>query len=338
MDSKRTISDLKQRQSLPLPAKVAMTQQRIMEWVKEFGEDGVYVSFSGGKDSTVLLHIVRQMFPCIEAVFVDTGLEYPEIKQFVRQHENVTILRPKMGFKDVICNYGYPIISKTVSHGVAIARNKPDGNVARRQFGDDYKSKFALKQWRPLTKTDFKISDKCCGVMKKAPAKLYEHETEKKPMTAQMACESLTREKNWAELGCNAFDLKRPVSNPMSVWTENDVLQYIKENSIEICSVYGDIVPEGGQLALCEGDCKLCTTGCKRTGCVFCGYGAHLEKGEGRFQRLKRTHPKLYAYCIGGGAYDPEDGLWKPDKNGLGMAHVFDELCKQYGENFIRYK
>lgn len=83
--------------------------------------------------------------------------------------------------------------------------------------------------------------------------------------------------------------------------------------------------------------CKLCTTGCRRTGCVFCMFGAHLEKGETRFQRLKHTHPKLYNYCIYGGAYD-SDGIWKPDKNGLGMKHVFDELNKIYGENFIRYE
>jgi 3'-phosphoadenosine 5'-phosphosulfate sulfotransferase (PAPS reductase)/FAD synthetase len=146
------------------------------------------------------------------------------------------------------------------------------------------------------------------------------------------------RESQWIAHGCNNFDSDHPISNPMSFWTDQDVLQYIKQNNIEICSVYGDIIPEGGQLPLCDGDCKLCTTGCDRTGCVFCGYGAHLEKGEGRFQRLKRTHQKLYDYCIGGGAYDAEDGLWKPDKNGLGMAHVFDELNKLYGKDFIRYK
>jgi 3'-phosphoadenosine 5'-phosphosulfate sulfotransferase (PAPS reductase)/FAD synthetase len=242
----RSISDLRQRQSLPLGAKVSMTQRRILEWVNEFGENGVYVSFSGGKDSTVLLHLVRQMFPDIEAVFVDTGLEYPEIRQFVRQHENATILRPKMVFKDVICKYGYPVISKTVSHGVEIARNNPEGNVMKRQFSDDYESKFALKAWKPIIKADFRISDKCCNNMKKYPAKKFEHERQKHPFTAQMADESLTRQKNWIQNGCNAFDMKRPISNPMSFWTEQDVLQYIKENNIEICSVYGDIIPEGG--------------------------------------------------------------------------------------------
>ena len=92
-----------------------MTQERIRGWVNEFGEDGVYVSFSGGKDSTVLLHIVRNMYPNVKAVFVDTGLEYPEIREFVKSFENVYWLRPKMNFRQVIEKYGYPFISKEVS-------------------------------------------------------------------------------------------------------------------------------------------------------------------------------------------------------------------------------
>lgn len=104
--------ELRQMQSLPLAAKVRMTENRIRDWVREFGEDGVYVSFSGGKDSTVLLHIVRNMYPDVEAVFVNTGLEYPEIQKFVKTFDNVTILRPKMRFDEVIKKYGYPLISK----------------------------------------------------------------------------------------------------------------------------------------------------------------------------------------------------------------------------------
>lgn len=79
----------------------------------------------------------------------------------------------------------------------------------------------------------------------------------------------------------------------------------------------------------------LCTTGCDRTGCIFCAFGAHLDK-EPRFERLKQTHPRQYEYCIGGGEYD-ENGVWKPNKQGLGMGHVFAELNKLYGEGFIKY-
>lgn len=109
-------------QSLSLMSKINMTRQRIRGWIDEFGEDGVYVSFSGGKDSTVLLHLVRRDFPDVKAVFIDTGLEYPEIRQFVRTFSNVDILKPKMNFRQVIENYGYPFISKEVSETVDYAR------------------------------------------------------------------------------------------------------------------------------------------------------------------------------------------------------------------------
>lgn len=117
-----TLQELQMLQALPLQAKVLKTKQRIREWVREFGEDGVYVSFSGGKDSTVLLHIVREMYPDIPAVFCDTGLEYPEIREFVKTWDNVIWLKPKMSFRKVIEKYGYPFISKEVSECVYGAR------------------------------------------------------------------------------------------------------------------------------------------------------------------------------------------------------------------------
>lgn len=122
MENKHTISDLYQMQSLSLGSKIRMTEQRIRGWVDEYGEDGVYVSFSGGKDSIVLLHIARRLYPDIKAVFVDTGLEYPEVRQFVKKFKNVDWIRPKMTFRQVIERYGYPFISKEVSETVDYAR------------------------------------------------------------------------------------------------------------------------------------------------------------------------------------------------------------------------
>ena len=122
MADKHTRNDLFQMQSLPLSAKIQMTKRRISEWVEYFGEDGVYVSFSGGKDSTVLLDLVRNSYPEIPAVFVDTGLEYPEIREFVRTFENVVWLKPKMNFRQVIEKYGYPFFSKEISECIAESR------------------------------------------------------------------------------------------------------------------------------------------------------------------------------------------------------------------------
>ena len=109
---------LKELQSLSLSRKIGITSARIIEWYNHY-EGQVYISFSGGKDSTVLLDIARKLFPDIEAVFVNTGLEYPEIQRFVKSFDNVTILRPEMSFIDVITKYGYPMISKEVAECVS---------------------------------------------------------------------------------------------------------------------------------------------------------------------------------------------------------------------------
>lgn len=356
----RTRDDLLIMQALPLELKVRMTQRRVWEWVKEYGEDGVYLSWSGGKDSAVLRHIIMQDFPDIVSVFVNTGLEYPEIQSFVRaakdRGEPVEILRPEMRFDEVIKKYGYPVIGKEVSNAIYEARRsiergnlntvrikRLNGELRMTKDGKD-RSQFNHEKYKQLLNTDFIVSDRCCRVMKKTPVKLYSKRTEKKPITAQMASESRLRLNKWLQNGCNGFDMKAPISNPIAFWTEQDVLQYIKQHNVEIASVYGEIVykhdPEQMRLEDftdekigCE---ALCTTGCNRTGCIFCGFGAHLEKGEGRFERLKRTHPRQYEYCIGGGEYNGA-GIWQPNKEGLGMGHVFDELNRLYGDGFIRY-
>lgn len=353
-----TIDDLHMMQALPLSVKVRMSETRIRQWVGYYGESGVYISFSGGKDSTVLLHIVRGLYPDVPAVFVNTGLEYPEIQAFVKTFDNVEILRPKMRFDEVIRKYGYPFIGKEVSERVYNARlciksngekyiehyyqlvgELPKSKKADLYGANAFLNRYDFTKYKPLLNCDFSISNACCGIMKKRPIKSYG--SGKVGITAQMAEESRLRTQKWVQHGCNGFDMKNPISNPMSFWTEQDILHYIKENHLPIASVYGDIVQVDEDGFIYETSllptCKYMTTGCHRTGCIFCGYGAHLEKGEGRFQRLKRTHPKQYDYCLGGGAYDPEDGLWKPTKEGLGMAHCIDELCRLYGKDFIKY-
>lgn len=338
-----TIEDLAIMQGLPLPVKVRMSETRIRQWVQYYGEDGVYISFSGGKDSTVLLDIVRNLYPGIPAVFVNTGLEYPEIQSFVKTFDNVEILRPKMRFDEVIRKYGYPFISKDISQTIYYARSCGSNSRYYRKLlgiGEFENSRYACPKYKALYDADFVISHKCCDAMKKGPAHSYERKTNRKKITGQLAEESMLRTQKWLQHGCNAFDQKLPVSNPLSFWTEQDILQYIKETRLPIAPVYGDIVQVdeyGFEYDATFVPCKYKTTGCYRTGCIFCGYGAHLEKGESRFQRLKRTHPKQYDYCLGGGGYDPADGLWKPTKEGLGMAHVIDELCRLYGKDFIKY-
>ena len=293
---------------MSLKDKIRFTQRRITEWVEHFGINGVYVSFSGGKDSTVLLHIVREMYPDIEAVFVDTGLEYPEIRQFVKTFDNVTWLRPEMRFDKVIEKYGYPIVSKEVSECIEGARKYLEDKNHYKYRMDKLDGKLKSHnrpQWKFLLNAPFKISNKCCNVMKKKPTHNFYKKTGKNPILGTMAEESDLRTSQYLKQGCNGFNNKIPTSTPIAFWTEQDVLEYIDTYKIPIASVYGNIERERE---------RYYTTGCQRTGCMFCGYGCHSEKYPNRFQRLAETHPKQYDYII----------------NTLNMGKVLDYIGVEY--------
>lgn len=330
---KHTISDLYQMQSLPLSAKQRMTLLRIRGWVEEYGEDGVYVGFSGGKDSEVLLDMVRKYYPRIKAVFIDTGLEYPAIRLFVKKFENVDIIRPDITFKEVLIKYGYPIIAKEVASVIHEAKNLKPGKTMTsriRRLNGELRDKngelsmFNVPHYKYLMYAPFKISDKCCDVMKKAPAHRYESATNRKPILGQMADESRLRKQKWLKYGCNAFELKNPQSNPMSFWTENDVLQYIKENNLEIAEPYGKVIEEkDGE------ECKYRTTGCQRTGCIFCLFG--IKQDQFRLLKLKDEEPQLADYVLRGGGEFNDKGEWQPSDRGLGYWFVLEYLNK-YGD------
>lgn len=271
-------------QQWPLERKIQVTQTRILEFGLKL-DNKVCISFSGGKDSTVLLDMARRVFPDIEAVFFDTGLEFPEVRAFVETVDNVKWIRPKMNFRKVIETYGYPIISKHIAGYIASARNNPDSTRAKYLRGDIPSKCFGFSggKYYYLVDAPFKCSEYCCTVMKKQPMHRYFKDTGNHPIIGTMASESMIRRNQWLKNGCNIMSGKTPMSKPMSFWTEQDVLEYIKRFDIQYASVYGEIVQDEGG--------KYHTTGYNRTGCVFCGFGSHLEKEPNRFQRLKESHP-----------------------------------------------
>lgn len=422
---RHTLQELQQMQALPLDLKVALTKSRIRAWINEYGTDGVYVSFSGGKDSTVLLDLVRQDYPEVPAVFCNTGLELPEVLQFVRKYENVTWLRPKMSFQEIVEKYGYPFFGKEICETVYGARryltelrrrteNPPDRQTDRqtrpirewhricdllgieRRYGsartsqtssgyrdaereragnaagvvdlyeqikygtmpepirlqmlngtfknpDGTKSMFNKVRYQFMLKAPFEISNRCCYVMKKSIAHKHQKDTGRHPMTAQMASESKLRTQQWLKNGCNGFNLNSPISNPMSFWTESDVLLYIREHKLPIASVYGDIVGDDdadGQMKLelfeLDRPC-LRTTGMSRTGCFACMYGYQREKQEeNRLEMmLKYSNPKLVDYLLRGGEFREPDGIWHPHR-GLGYWFII-EYVNKYGNFKLTY-
>lgn len=251
--------------------------------------------------------------------------------------------------------------------GIAQTGQTGEGGVfsnPKEQFGD--KSQFNKEKWLPLARdVPLLISHYCCQKMKKQPMHKYQRQKKYKPILATLAEESRVRKQAWIRHGCNAFESNNPMSQPMSFWTEQDVLAYIVRYNLKIASVYGEIVHVGvdGEhyapmdlLGYPMNNLKC--TGCQRTGCVYCLFGAHLEKpGEERLVQLAKVEPRKYEYALGGGQwsdnpfYDPAaqeyDGEWKnwnpkkiwtPSKKGLGLAKAIDLVNEVYGKGFIRYE
>ncbi|OGO90486.1 MAG: hypothetical protein A2Y17_12175 [Clostridiales bacterium GWF2_38_85] len=276
-------------QALPFTTKVNKSITRIVEWIIYY-EGQVYISFSGGKDSTVLLHLCRYVFPEIQGLFINTGLEYPENVEFALSIENVKEIKPRISYKKVIEEYGYPVPTKEIAHTVRWARkgsewalNKLNGTKLGK---DGKKSKYCCEKWKFLIDAPFKVSEECCKVMKKEPAYEFERQSGKKPIIGTTAEESGQRNSDWLTHGCNAFDNERPKSNPLSFWTEQDILRYIKEFNLPYSAAYGDIKQkESGEYYV---------TGAPRTGCMGCMFGVHLEPMPNRFQKMAVTHPKHY--------------------------------------------
>lgn len=335
-----TKTDLLQMQSLPLDAKIRMTARRISTFCDS---EDAYLSISGGKDSRVLDDLERRFVKAgIPRVFINTGLEYRSVRECGTKYADV-VLRPEKNFREALTEYGYPVISKEVAQTIAEARiGLKNGKNQKRiemlngtlKKKDGTKSIFNIPHYKFLLDAPFRISHKCCDVMKKKPAKKYEKETGRSPILATMAEESRLRLQKWLLHGCNAFDMKRPQSTPMAFWTENDVLEYIFKYKIDYAECYGDIVPQvdksqiEGQMNLYDithnyEGCRFCTTGCKRTGCIFCLFG--IRQTPNKILQLEKQDKKLADYVLNGGEYDSE-GMWIPTNEGLGYSKILDYL------------
>lgn len=285
---------LQQMQSLPLEAKIVKSQQRIREWYSHW-EGNVFVSVSG-KDSTVLLHIARDIYPNIPAVFCDTGLEWPEVKAHIKTLNNVDWIRPKISFKEIITTYGYPFPSKEQARHIELCKNTKSERVKKEKLeGVGPKKHFKISEkWKFLLDAPFKVSNKCCDILKIRPFNKYAKPTRKDirrhPMMGVMAEESNSRRNKYLRYGCNAYDTRIPRSHPLGFWTEQDVLRFIKENNISIPSIYGEVIEHGNG--------NLWLSGVQRTGCMYCLFGFQYDIGESKFEILKREHPANYKYCM----------------------------------------
>ena len=280
--------NLAKLQALSLDDKILYSTVKIREfYLSQKGR--VYVSFSGGKDSTVLLHLVRSIYPDVPAVYIDTGLEFPELRDHVRATEDVTWLKPDKSFRQVILECGYPVVSKQVAKVIDQAQRGLPNGLNRISF----EGRYGYERYAYLKDAPFRVSDKCCDMMKKKPAKAYYRETGRCPYLGMHADESALRRDIWEREGENIETTKIPSSSPLSIWTDDDVWEYIHRHGLTYPSVYDEGYP--------------------RTGCVFCMFGITVDRF--RFVRLKNTHPRLHEYCM------------RPiEKGGLGMKEVLEYM------------
>jgi len=295
---------LKFLQGLPLRHKISFSLGLIKEFQQAMQEQGkgIQVSYSGGKDSTVLLDLVRRVSPDTAAIFADTGLEYPEIRRFALGTPNTCRVRPagkdgkRLTFPQVVKEHGWCYPSKDIAEIVDAARRGRPWALLRLKGlsadGTPSNWRKRYKKWAFLVDLPIKISDKCCYWIKERPLAMYARTTKTAPIVGTMAAESQRRTQAWLRNdGCNTYAGRRQASKPLSFWTEQDILRYLRDYGISYCKdIYGDIVedPDSG---------KLMTTGADRTGCMFCPIAAYLNGGA-KFRRMAASHPKLYQYVM----------------------------------------
>ena len=280
------LKELRKRQSWTLHQKIDHSLGVIDQFISRLNGQ-VYVGFSGGKDSTVLLDLCRIIKPDIKAVFCNTGNEYPDIVRFVRELKategyNIEIIYPKLKPAQVFEKYGFPLISKEQSQSIYEVMHAKSESTIKRRLGIDpkYRNKPSVisDKWLFLLKEPFSISHKCCYCLKKSPFEIYEKENNLHPIMGVMASESLMREKMYLRKGgCNSFDGGRIKSLPLSIWLEDDIWAYIRDRGLKIADIYHK--------------------GAKRTGCMFCGYGCQF-KDDNRLQLCYELYTKMYNHFM----------------------------------------
>ena len=280
------INELKERQAWSLEQKIDHSLGAIDQFYQRL--DGkVYVSFSGGKDSTVLYWLARKIYPDIKAVFCNTGNEYPDIVKFVNRMKeeggNIEIIHPKFKPQEVMSKYGFPLISKEQSFYVKSVKTNPNTNQSKRALGlikSNFSGRISAK-YLYLIDEPYMISNYCCTHLKKKPFEEYDKNKGLSPILGIMAGESSRRMASYLKRGgCNVFShtkRDRSTSHPLSIWTEKDIWDCIERYNIPIADIY--------------------KKGATRTGCMFCGYGCHF-KDDNRLQLVYDLYPKWYNHFM----------------------------------------
>jgi len=299
---KITSDELHERQGWTLNQKIDHTLGAIEQFYN-YTNGNCVIMFSGGIDSTVLLHLARKRYPDIKALFVNTTNEFIEILRFVRSTPNVETLLPKVTFLDTVKLYGFPLVSKKVAKAIRYIKYPAPKNDKVRNLvltginskGQPCPSYKLAKKWYFLKDVEFELTNKCCEILKHKPFREYQKKHKVYPITGIMAENSQQRKGNYLKYGCNIMNGNNPTSRPLEIWLDKDIWSYIEKYNVPYCDVYDK--------------------GEKNTGCAYCGFGCHLEK-ESRFERLKEREPKRY------------EQMMKLKNNGVTYAEAIQMVLK----------
>ena len=300
-------------QSLPYKVKVGKAKQRIREFIYGCDQLGFNTHVSvGGLDSITLLCLIRSMNIDIPAVSVSVL----EDKSIIRVHKQlgITMLKPLKTKHEILQEEGFPVISKKIATKIMALQDPTEGNATIRhaiitgECGEKghYATNSAMqlpKRWLELFGgyenenegtsyqiPPFKVSSKCCEIMKERPCDIWAKENNSKPFLGLMASEGGRRQEALEEHGCNYFGKTTIRSAPFAPFLRNDLLQLALDLEVPIPEIYGRIErdPNG----------NLRTTGAQRTGCEMCGFGIHMEKRPHRFDKLYDRNPKAWDYWM----------------------------------------
>ena len=273
-----TYEELKERQGWTLAQKIDHSLGVIEQFSNHF--DGmVYVAFSGGKDSCVMLSLVEMLIPQVPAMFIMTGCESPSVCRFIREMKaeghNIEITKPKKTLKEVFAKEGFPLVSKKTAHNIMAVRRNPDCVNSQRLVDPKNKHRIPAK-WLYLLNEPYEVSDRCCYWLKKSPSHEYGKRTGRYAFVGVLASESDSRAAGYITRGgCNSFDDSHntyPTSWPLAIWNEEDIWAYIKDRGLRIPDIY--------------------EKGATRTGCMGCGFGAHISTAG--LDTLRELWPKMY--------------------------------------------
>lgn len=252
----------------------------IKKVINKYGIENFVISFSGGKDSTVLSKLVDIAIPNneIPRVFINTGIEYKAIVDFVhekmKKDKRFIEIKPSIPLSMIFKKYGYPFKSKEHSQLVHLFQQNGhskstlryyDPPENRKRFGCPKVLKYQFEEG-----TQLKISDKCCTKLKKEPFSKWQEENSKPyKMTGERLLEGGLRA---SHKGCLVIDknskLKKfkPLNPITSEWLE----WFINEYQVELCKLYDE------------------PYNFKRTGCLGCPFNIKLQD---TLDTLEKTLP-----------------------------------------------